>query len=136
LFLTVYYGVGNSFRSLAPHVAQVVSWIPYFICCYTLVAFINGFLMFTVAVELIQHSITSDGVSCHSFSIVGWIFWVPCQPLSHKHYNKWGLVHLHVLFYSFVVFISYLIRLDVDALLNVVFSISLGYRMRQNLASN
>ncbi|KAJ6928870.1 disease resistance protein [Populus alba x Populus x berolinensis] len=28
-----------------------------------------------VAVELIQHSITSDDVSCHSFSIVGWIFW-------------------------------------------------------------
>jgi len=37
----------------------------------TVVALINGFLVFTVAVELIQHSITSDGVSCHSFAIVG-----------------------------------------------------------------
>ncbi|KAJ6305804.1 hypothetical protein OIU78_021184 [Salix suchowensis] len=86
--LTVYYGVENSFRSLAPHVAQVLSRIPYFFCCYTFVAFVNRFLVFTVVAELIQHSISSDGVSCHSFSIVGWIFWVPCQPLSLKHDNK------------------------------------------------
>eukprot|EP00258_Populus_trichocarpa_P040473 XP_024456492.1 probable protein S-acyltransferase 17 [Populus trichocarpa] len=39
----------------------------------TFVALINGFLVFTVAVELIQqYSITSDGVSCHSFSIFGY----------------------------------------------------------------
>ncbi|KAB5556303.1 hypothetical protein DKX38_007212 [Salix brachista] len=93
--LTVYYGVENSFRSLTPHVAQVLSRIPYFVCCYTFVAFVNRFLVFTVAAELIQHSISSDGVSCHSFSIVGWIFWVPCQPLSLEHDNKRGLVRLH-----------------------------------------
>jgi hypothetical protein len=54
------------------------------------------------------------------------------QTLQQMRYSSFTCT----LSYSLVVFISYMFRLDVDALLNVVFSISLGYRLRQNLASN
>ena len=43
---------------------------------------------------LLQHSNTYDGFSCNSFTAIGRVLWLPCQPMSHKYHHQWGLFSL------------------------------------------
>ncbi|KAJ6996129.1 protein S-acyltransferase 17 [Populus alba x Populus x berolinensis] len=87
--LPVYDGVGNSFRSLAPHVAQ---WL---LSSYNTQLLL---LVFLVIVSL----------------FLGTMPTFVSQTLQQMRSSSFTCT----LSYSFVVFISYMIRLDVDALLN------------------
>ncbi|CAN1167864.1 Probable protein S-acyltransferase 17 [Linum perenne] len=89
--LTVYYGIENTYRDLAPHVVHV--------CLLSRIALLllrfnpneSYFPVSAVAVEFIQHSNTSYGISWRSFSLISWFLWLPCQPLYHQHHNKRGM---------------------------------------------